>query len=344
MAVSSGDTITAAQFNNLQSRIALVLGTGSGDFGYGQPVASSQVTSLTDPSIPDGDSVLASQFNSLRQDLNTVFRHQNGQNLSIAPFEAGDIIGADESGTDLNYASNGSFTFVDQDTSKGFNDLLTVMTDLESNRFVLHPSQEEVQIRASDQRTTDWNGTISSQFTVSFSTANERRHFFNAGGEIRLEGTVDLSTSTGDSLARDEGWKDLLENPGEIKFDYNSTVNTTSAPGITFPSPIIGNDSLTSSFQEIFRKDANGGIYGNSYWKIDARQDSSTVIRFRVTLVDDGPESNPDQGAEGGIEPGITEPVTATVELEYAARRANGVAPDAVVTAFPAFSIVDTFE
>lgn len=344
MAVSSGNTITAAQFNNLQSRISLVLGTGSADFGYGQAVESGQVTSLQDLSIPDGNSILASQFNSLRQDLNTVFRHQNGQNLSIAPFEAGDIIGADESGTDLNYASDGSFTFVDQDTSKGFNDLLTVMTDLEANRFILDPSQEEVQIRASDQRTTDWNGTITSEFTASFSTANERRYFFNAGGEIRLEGTVDLSTSTGDSLARDDGWKDLLENPGEIKFNHNSTVNTTSATGITFPNPIIGNDSLTGNFQEIFKKDANSGTYGDSYWKIDAREDSSTRIRFKITLVDDGPESDTDSGDDGSIAGGIVEPVTATVELEYGARRANGVASGSVVTAYPAFSIVNTFE
>ena len=31
-----GDTITAARINNLQSRIELILGSGSGQNGYGQ--------------------------------------------------------------------------------------------------------------------------------------------------------------------------------------------------------------------------------------------------------------------------------------------------------------------
>ena len=45
--------ITAARLNNLQSRIALILGTGSGSSGYGQtlasaPVAASSVVSSSD--------------------------------------------------------------------------------------------------------------------------------------------------------------------------------------------------------------------------------------------------------------------------------------------------------
>lgn len=38
-----GDIITAARYNNLQSRVATVMGVGSGDDGYGQNLNSSQV-------------------------------------------------------------------------------------------------------------------------------------------------------------------------------------------------------------------------------------------------------------------------------------------------------------
>jgi len=335
MAVSPGDTITAADFNNLQSRIAQVLGIGSDDFGYGQTVESSQVTSLTDPDIPDGNSVLASQFNDLRDDLGKAYKHQEGSDIPINSFAAGDIIGADESGTDLNFDQSGNYIFANQDTSKGFNDFLTIMTDLESNRFVIHPSQEEVQVRDSDQRTSSWNGTITSQFTVSFTDENARRHFFNSGGQIKFEGIVDTAGST---LARDEKWVDIIQNPSIVEFNYNSTTNTGSSAGVN--TSVIGNNDLTSSFQEIFRKDANSGLYSDSFWRIDAREDSNTVLRFRITLVNDGPESNTDAGQKGSIEPGVTEPVTANIEFEYSARRANGE----VVVPFPAFSIVDTFE
>lgn len=340
MAVSSGDTITAAQYNNLQSRINQVLGTGSGDFGYGQSVSSSQVLSLQDPNIPDGDSILAEQINNIRTDMGKAYTHQTGNTIPIASFNVGDIIGADESGTDLDFATNGTFQFVNEDASKGFNDLLGIMTDLESNRFVAHPSQTAEQIRASDNRTTDWNGTITSEFTVSFQSEDNRRYFFNAGGQIRIEGFVDLSTSTGDSQARDEGWNDLIENPGQIQFDYNSTTITGSTTGVSFPNGVVGNDSLVSAYQVIFKKDANGGTYGNSYWQIEAREDSATVLRFKLTLVDDGPESDTDAGEEGAIPGGIVEPVTADLEFEFSALKADGE----VVTSFPAFSIANTFE
>lgn len=340
MAVSSNDTITAAQYNNLQSRISQVIGTGSGDFGYGQAVTSSQVLSLQDPSIPDGDSVLAQQINDIRSDMATAFTHQTGLSIPIGTFQAGDIIGADESGTDLDFATDGTFTFVNEDASKGFNDLLSLMGDLESNRFVIHPSQSAEQIRASDSRVTNWNGLITSEFTVTFADSDARRHFFNAGGQIRIQGTVDLSTSTGDSLARDEGWNDLIENPGQIQFDYNSTTITGSTTGVSFPAGVVGNDSLTGSYQIIFKKDANGGTYGNSYWQIEAREDSATVLRFKLSLQDDGPESDTDSGDPGAIAGGIVEPVTADLEFEYSALKADGT----VVVAYPSYSITNTFE
>ena len=47
--------ITAARLNNLQSRIALILGTGSGTSGYGQTVVSSQVNNTSD--IVDADHI-----------------------------------------------------------------------------------------------------------------------------------------------------------------------------------------------------------------------------------------------------------------------------------------------
>ena len=339
MAVNSGDSITAAQYNGLQSRITQVLGTGSGDFGYGQSVSSSQVNSLTDPDIPDGDSVTAQQFNQLRSDLRIVFIHQNGTEIPVNSFSVGDIIGADESGTDIDFV-NGDSVIVNEDASKGFNDLLNIMSDLEASRFDIHPSQQDVQVRAADERTSDWNGTIVSAFTVSFSNADQRRFFFNSGGELRISGTNDLNTSTGDSFERDQGWDNLLENPGEIRFDYNSTTITGSTSGVSFPDGTIGNENLTSSYQTIFRKDASGGVYSDSYWKIDAREDSSTQLRFRIELVDAGPESDDDAGEPGSIEGGIVEPITADLEFEYAARRANGE----VVVPFPAFSVVNTFE
>lgn len=337
MSVISGDSITAAQYNGLQSRINQVLGTGSSDFGYGQAVSSSQVLAVTDPDIPDGDSVTAAQFNNLRSDMRKAVIHQTGTEISVNSFNVGDIIGANASGTDVNLDTG---AIISPDATKGFNDLLDVMSDLETNRFNIDPGQADVQVRATDDRTSNWNGTITSEFTVSFSNANARRHFFNAGGQIRISGSNDMNTSTGGSVARDEGWDNLLDNPGEIHFDHNSTTVTGSTSSVSFPSGSIGNSDLTGSYQTIFRKDASGGVYSDSYWKIDAKENSTSQIQFRVELVDDGPESDTDTGQPGAIVGGVAEPITADIEFEYAARRANGE----VVLPFPTFAITNTFE
>ena len=54
--------ITAARLNNLQSRIELILGQGSGTSGYGQTVTSSSVNNTSD--LVDADHI-----NNLYTDL-----------------------------------------------------------------------------------------------------------------------------------------------------------------------------------------------------------------------------------------------------------------------------------
>ena len=338
MAVSSNQIIRASQFNTLQNRIAEVLGTGSGDFGYGQTVTSSQVSPLQDASIPDGDLITATQFNQLRADLNTAHVHQTGSSSSVDSFSVGDIIGADKSGTDLN-RSGDTYVFASENATKGFNDLLDVMTDLETNRLTIDSSQAEIQTKITDERTNSWNGTIISEFGVNFTDAEARRHFFNSGGQIRIEGSNDMTTSTGNSQERDQGWNDLLENPGQIQLGHNSTNITGSSTGVTFPAS-VGNDSITSTYQTIFRKDASSGNYSNSYWTLEVRQDNASTLRFKITLVDAGPESNTDAGNPGSISGGVEEPVTADITFEYSLRRANG----AVIIPAPAFALRSSFQ
>ena len=353
MAVSRGNSVKASEFNNLQSRIAQILGEGSADFGYGQSVQSTQIFGPTSAQAEDADNILAEHINALRNDINTAYVHQNGSVMSAGTYQGAgsaandfptantaDIIGADRSAKSVTVDDQNNYSYTDEDLDKGFNDLLDLMSDIESNRFVIHPSQQDVQTRATDERLTNWNGSITSEFTVFFASEDARRFFFNAGGEIRMSGAVDLGSSEGDSLARDQGWKDMIENPGEVQFGHNYTTASGSIVGITFPDGVIGNSQLTSNYQTVFRKDANSGIYGNSYWKVDAKETSTTSISFRITLVDDGPESDSDAGQPGSSSGGVIEPVTANLEFEYSVRRANGT----VVVDIPAYQIINTFE
>ena len=80
-----GDIITAARYNNLQSRVATVMGVGSGDDGYGQNLASSQVATNA--------VVLATDMQTLFTDLANGRIHQTGtQPTEVALINVSDVI------------------------------------------------------------------------------------------------------------------------------------------------------------------------------------------------------------------------------------------------------------
>ena len=68
MAVATGDNITAAGFNSLQSRVSNIMGTGSGDSGYGQTLASAQVAVT--------DIVQATDMINLKTDVDKANNHR----------------------------------------------------------------------------------------------------------------------------------------------------------------------------------------------------------------------------------------------------------------------------
>jgi len=343
MAVSVGDIINAGDYNTIQSKVEKVLGISENTdptFGYGQAVNSSPVTGLTDVTVPDGDSVTADQVNNLLDDLGVIFKHQTGNDEPTNSFAIGEIIGANASGSGMIYNTDGSVTINNEDVAKGINDLETLIDNLSASRFNLANSQSETVTAITDSRTRDWNNTVISEFTVSFSSELDRRHFFNAGGEIRIEGTVDLSTSTGNSLSRDQGWNALLENVSTVIFDHSNSVDTGNAAGVSKPNGNIGNYQLTSSYQTVFRKDASSGVYSDSFWFIEARENSSSELSFKITLVDSGPESDPDSGSTGSVPGGINEPITADLTFGYGYRRADGP----VVVATPVLNLIEDFD
>jgi len=336
MAVSVGDSITAAQYNTLQGRIDNILGVGSGTDGYGQSLASSQVTPPTSPGAGDGDTVEAVFMQNLYEDIERAYTHQTGNALSTILHEVvvGDVIGADVTGDNLTYAVDGSYTFTNEESTGGFNDYLSAMTTVESGKFNIAAGQSEVATSTTDSRTTDWNSVVDSEFTVTFTDANQRRYFFNSGGEIRMFGALSSGTNT-----KDTDWATMLSNTATVRVGYNYT---TASSGT---GSAIGNSNLTSTFQTIFTK-SGSGVYAENEYKIEAKQDSATVLRFKITLTDnDAGDQQP--GVPPGAPPGpaIDEQVTGTITFDYGYRRAKSPTGTTTVdVAAPSFSVANTFE
>lgn len=267
--------ITAARYNNLQAKVANILGNGSGTSGYGQVLESSQVSA---------DTLIDSQHMAdLYTDMVAARVHQVGSvPQSISTISAGNIIEEDSD---------------DTGTGRGilqYEDLADTIETDKNLIYVADTSQSTITTsKIASTRTASWGGTVDHVVTVTFASADARRHFFNAGGEIRFTADLDPGGSTG----KNNDWNNLLSQMGVVKFKSSNTSSDGSSPGTSFN---IGNFDLTSSNQMIFRKDGSGTYSENDY-NINARELSTSSLEFTIQFRDD--DNNPwDPNVEGTLE------------------------------------------
>jgi len=269
-----GQIITASRYNIMQARIQSILGNGNGEFGYGQALQSL-------PLAPN-QQVNASHMTVLKTDLTKAFVHQNGTLPTLITVNINDEV-------------------KDSDSVQYENISLSIFNN-KNNIFIA--TQASVEVKINSSRTTQWGGaaqpqSIFHEFNVIFNSADHRRHFFNAGGEIRIN-----SSLTGGSGAKNSEWIGMLSAMGTIRFDYTST---TASSGITTN---IGNFDLTSTYQTIFNKPGTG-VYSDNNYILKARANSNQVT-FLIEYYD-------------GLTTLLDEPVTGTITSSISQLRPTGV-------------------
>jgi hypothetical protein len=269
-----GTIITTVEYNNIQSQINTILGTGSGQDGYGQSVTSS--------AIQPNDDITALQWANLKLDILKIANHQGTQNnplITILPtITAGTTIQASQSNT-----------FIDS------------IPVLQNNKFLLSEFSDELLVPSADSiRTDNWNRTVRHFFTVTFSSVDNARYFFNAGGSIR----IDPSFSKSASNPINNDWDTLLNTLGVVSFNHTQTSADGVSPG---SGSSIGFYDLTTSFQQIYTKSAS--VYTVNDYTIRARCNVSnntnggaTQVLFEVYFNDDkGPNPNFDENVTGTL-------------------------------------------
>lgn len=287
--------ITAARYNTLQSTVANVMGNGAGQFGYGQVLASSQVAA--DTTIDSG------HMSTLYTDLINARVHQVGSvPNSLASIAAGDVI--EEDATDTG-------------TAKGILQYEDLATLIETNKDVIYTadtSQSTITAnKTTTSRTNSWSGIVDHIATVTFASADVRRHFFNAGGEIRFTADLDPASSNG----KNNDWNSLLANMGTVLFKSENCTSVGSSPGTSFN---IGNFDMTATDQLIFQKDGTG-VYTENDYNIKAKELNSTTIQFTIQFRDD--DVGDDTNNDGAFNP-QDESVTGTLQSVVGERLPTG--------------------
>jgi hypothetical protein len=278
--------ITAARINNLQSSIALILGTGSGQNGYGQTVTSLPVNNT-------GDIVEAADVNAIYADILKARIHQVGVgDIGIAEVVQNLNIIAEQTSSFIN--DSGVTSTDPEGFKKGIVDFENLMSQVQADKQLIHPTQSALEPAISSARTSSWNGLITHEVAITFSSAESKRFFFNTGGEIRIS-----ANNTGATTPKGLDWNQLCSQVGTIKFSSNATVSTTGG------GTSIGNYSLTSAFQDIYQKIGSGtysAVYAGNIYTVKARSDIDTRIIFRIEFNDVVFDNNIDNNVDGRLE------------------------------------------
>lgn len=305
-----GDLVTASRFNLLQNRIAGILGFGAGSNGYGQGLSgygggvSSTEVSNNDNTL--NNTITAENANDLYIDLLRARIHQIGIANSEISQIVSNLLTVDRDALlkkDLNIAAENTSDFVDDQgnqtldplgDTKGFADFEALMNRVEQDKFLLHSSQGQYEQGTQSSRTSNWNTAVDHEVRVTFRNADHRRHFFNAGGEIRFQASLDNPQNS-----KSDDWSGLLYTSGIAIFNHTQTkrkeTNNAIYAGVyssvTDPEEYgVGNSDLTSSYRLVYRKNSNSinsaGIYSSNMYEIYAREINSAEIQFRILLSD----------------------------------------------------------
>lgn len=248
---AKGDLIRASHFNDIRDKIVPILGTGSGQSGYGQTLSSASVGVL--------DQIRASQWNALRYDLLRCRQHQTGNN------ESNNLVSITQNATIV--------------TSTIYTDWNNYADTIVTNKFAIGGTEGAPEnVVTPTVRTALWNGNIQNVVTISFSSADHARYFFNAGGNFRIATSFVPNAST----VKNNTWQTMLSDVGTVYFNYT----TTSASSGTAAN-IGWYNGLTTTDTQILNKDAPSGSYSPNKFKILARTNSTaTQVIFTIQLFD----------------------------------------------------------
>jgi hypothetical protein len=190
MAAGTGLIIEAVDYNSIRTKIISIMGTGSGQSGYGQTLLSSPVAL--------GNTVTKAQWDNLRFDIFNARLHQDGLSPTIVTATSGQPVryGAGHPNNQYNTQADTAI----------------------ANKFNIGTGQFVIESATSATRTTAWNSSLTATVTVTFGTADQARYFFNSGSKIRCSS----SRIGGSASPQNSSWSNVLDSAGTVAFGGNT--------------------------------------------------------------------------------------------------------------------------
>ena len=267
MAYTAGDTILDDEYNNFVGSSSSPFGinhtggTGSAQYGLGE---SSVAT------VSAGDTVNASQWNTLFAAMNVVASHTGTSISSAGSKSAGDAIA-------IISALTSDLASLAAAVAAGSTGTSAVTT----SGALQQPTSSST-----------WSNSFTTEMSVTFANANKMRHFFNAGGKIRVYAEVTGSGLAGDGSGPgiDASWTAIYNALGNIDIASQSSTRSGSGESLTTNGLANGFHDLSTGYTEIIKISDDTYPYASNnisvQAKLNAAVGSSTVITVKLVATD----------------------------------------------------------
>jgi len=260
MTYASGGLIEATDYNGFVASVNALWGVGSSDSGYGQATTLSSVSAA--------GTVTATQWSDLIARINSIRQHADNTSSGLTSPSAGDTITylSTMSSQISTATSNRLNNTGDGNAANGAGGTLTV------------------------SNATGWTTTRTLEISLTWSSYNQMRYFFNTGGFVDFNATN--SSFSGNTKSSD--WQSLATAFGTTRIRAQTSSKQGGSGSLSTNNTNAGFYDLTASDTLVLRQyspTATGG-YNSSYISSFARLNvahasSPTVIYLKIVFQDD---------------------------------------------------------
>ncbi len=275
MAYSAGDPILDDEYNAFVTNSSSPFGynhfAGTGSTVYGMGQASISAVSA-------GAAITASQWNTLFTGLDNVANHTN-ISITASSVSAGNTIAIRSALiTDLAALAAGVAAGCVSATALGTNAV------------------------GSSSNSATWNTSSTIERSVTFANADKMRHFFNAGGSIR----IDPSCTTGIDGDKDTVFNDLTVTAiGNLDLGAHATTRSGSGETLTTNGLANGFHDLGTSYVTILKLTSdNSGYTSNTveiFAKLNAAVGTAVTITIKMVSTDAAGDTTYTAGNTSGV-------------------------------------------
>jgi hypothetical protein len=264
MAYSAGDTILDDEYNAFANSssdpfgLNHIGGTGSTIYGLGEATISA---------VSAGATVTASQWNTLFTAMGVIAGHTGDSLTSTTAVSSGDAIAIKAA-------------------------LIADLATLAASVAAGSPSTSNLTTSGTLQSpasSSTWYGSFTTEVTATFANANKMRHFFNAGGKIRID-PVRTGNGQASATGKDSEWDAIYNAVGN--FDIAATTCTRSGTGetqTTFANT-TGFHDLSTGYTTLLHITSDSYPYTSNSCKIEAKLNAAvgtaTIMTIKITSTD----------------------------------------------------------